>query len=70
MGILRVLLIVLLGAFGFEHAEQAMVARSTSALAPPFRPHPMRVGMTVILPPIPPPPPPPVIKEPFSGASP
>jgi hypothetical protein len=58
MGLLRVLLVILLGVLGFQHAERAVVERSMSTLQPPYVPHPMRMA-TIIAPPIPPLPPPP-----------
>ena len=58
MDILRIVLVLLLGALGFEQAERALIARSMSTLQPPWRPNPMRVA-TIIPPPLPPPPPPP-----------
>ena len=67
MATLRVLLVLLIGALGFDHAEQTMVARSMSSLMPPFRPNVMRPAFVIppprpllTLPLLTPPPPTPV----------
>jgi hypothetical protein len=58
MGLLRVLLVILLGVLGFVHAERAVIAHSMSGLRPPEQPAAMQ-ALAAFPPPRPPAPPPP-----------